>query len=1118
MARKKSPVKGRRSRKTTQRKRADQTPETVAAEASLPADTPDESEEVSAAGFPIAGIGASAGGLEAFTEMLEALPDKTGIAYVFIQHLDPKHASLLTEILQRSTKMPVEEATEGVKVEPDHIYVIPRNSHLNLVKGTLQLTSRQMSLRPHMPIDPFLRSLAEDQGGKAIGVILSGNASDGTLGMRAIKAAGGITFAQSSESAKSDGMPRSAIAAGCVDFILEPKAIARELARLGQHPYIAFTKPEKKQEPAPHDGMRRIMALVRTATGVDFAYYKHSTIQRRILRRMALRGFDTLETYLEELRSNPAEVRELYEDILINVTEFFRDPAMFAGLKKFVFPKFERSHGKRGPIRIWVPGCASGEEAYSIAIALIEYLEARRRETPIQIFATDISEVALEKARNGIYPAGVVNELSAERIRRFFTKQGAGYQVSKRIREMCVFAVQNIVKDLPFSKLDLVSCRNVLIYLGPVLQKRALTVFHYALKPDGFLLLGSSETIGPFDELFEPVNKKLKIYARRPGPGRIAADLIVEPALAEMTEAPMRADPWPESELTRTADKMVLARFGPPGVVVDEDLNIVQFRGQTSPFLEPSPGAASLNLLRMAREGLFVELRNALNRVRRENKPLRREGLRMRRGSDFLSFNMDVIPFKRSDRRSHRYLILFEKASSPEESTAAGKKPVRRKEESLTERQNRQLRQDLTATKEYLQSIIEEQESSNEELRSANEEIQSSNEELRSTNEELESAKEELQSINEELNTVNEELQNRNTELAQTGNDLSNLLDNTNIPILMLGNDLRLRRFTPAAGRMLSLGASDIGRSIQEISMNLDVSELPKAIFEVIGSLTPRNVEAKDMSGRRHLLRIRPYRTEDNRIDGAVLVLVDLENAQEELGSSIVEHAEKRSEELHAFSSELLMAQERERGHLARELHDDFNQRLALLEMDAARLERKPPPPEQVQAQVQAFRKQIASLSDDLRRVAYRLHPAALDSLGLAAVVENYVRDFSKREQIAVELSVKDIPDKIPPDTALGVFRVLQESLRNVSQHSKAKSAEVRLTGRDHHLRLMVKDSGNGFVRDVVRDRGGLGLFSMEERVRLLGGAIQIKSVPKKGTEISIDVPCPPGPDGTEKG
>jgi len=1114
MATKKSRVKGRLSKKTRSAARSEPQPP-FETEPSLSSGAADESEDVRAASFPIVGIGASAGGLEAFIEMLEALPPDSGLAYVFVQHLDPKHASLLREILQRGTKMPVQEATNGLKVEPNHVYVIPRDVHITLVQGALRLASRQTAPRPHMAIDPFLRSLAADQGRKAIGVILSGNASDGTLGMRAIKSAGGITFAQSLESAKSDGMPRSAIAAGCIDFVLSPKQIAAELARLGQHPYIAPAKSRKtKQSPDSPDGIPKIVALLRASTGVDFALYKSNTIHRRIMRRMALRGFDSVDTYLAELRSSPAEVRALYEDILINVTEFFRDPAVFAGLKKFVFPKLDRGRGNRGPIRIWVPGCASGEEAYSIAIALVEFEEARQREVPIQIFATDISEIALEKARNGVYPAGVVQSLSNERVRRFFIKHGSGYQISKRIREMCIFALQNIVKDPPFSRVDLVSCRNVLIYLGPLLQKRALEIFHYALKPSGFLLLGTSESIGTFDELFAPVSKKLKIYTRRPGPRRFGTEFVHEQPAVETSGDPSKGEDWPESELSREADRIVLSRFAPAGVVVDDDLNIVQFRGHTSPYLEPSPGTASLNLLRMAREGLFVELRNAVNKARRDNKAARHAGLRVRRGADFLNFNLEVIPLKKLDRRARRYLVLFEPVRV-EERADTGKRPSRRRDLSAVERQNRQLRQDLAAAKEYLQSLAEEHESSNEELRSANEEIQSSNEELRSTNEELETAKEELQSINEELNTVNEELQNRNSELTQTGNDLSNLLGAVNVPIVMLGNDLRIRRFTPAAGRVLNLMPTDIGRSIQQVSLNLEAHDLDHSITDVIANLTPKNLDVKDFSGRRCLLRIRPYRTEDNRIDGAVLVLADVETARTEFDSSVLDSAEKRSEELQAFSAGLLLAQERERGHLSRELHDDFNQRLALVEMEASTLARNPPAPKKFRGQMQKFQQQIASLSDDLRRVAYRLHPAALDTLGLGVVVESYAHDFGKRERIEVQVHVRDVPENIPSDTALGIFRVLQESLRNIALHSGATAAEVSLTGMERGLQLIVKDAGNGFVREAIRGNGGLGLYSMEERIRLLGGMFQIKSAPQNGTEITVEAPCAQPPVDT---
>lgn len=1061
--------------------------------------------------FPIVGIGASAGGLEAFTEFLENLPPDTGMGYVFVPHLDPKHVSLLTELLQRHTSMPVQDATNGVKVEPNHLYIIPRNTHMSLVGGVLTLSPRLESPAPHMPIDPFLRSLAADRKTKAIGVILSGNASDGALGMMAIKAAGGITFAQSSESAKFDSMPRAAIAAGCIDFVLPPKEIAQEIARLHEHPYIA---PSYGEEPssATMQGITRILSVLRNATGVDFTYYKPTTLRRRILRRMALLRVDNLDRYIVKLRSDPAEVNALYEDILINVTEFFRDPEAFEALKQIVFPKIVPPVGSAGPIRIWVPGCASGEEVYSIAMVLLEYLGDRANEVTIQLFGTDISEVALDKARSGVYSPSLVEAISPERLRRFFIKVDSSYAISKRIREMCIFAKQNLIKDPPFSKIDLISCRNVLIYLGPVLQKRIIPVFHYALKPNGYLFLGSSETIGA-SELFCLEDKKNKIYSRVSVAERVPIEFATEEPVVPQPSVRRPKDDWTEAEVAREADRIVLGKYSPAGVVIDNDFNIIQFRGRTSPYLEPPSGTANLNLIAMSREGLANDLRSALHRARRENVPVRRESLRVRRESGFAPVNIEVIPFKKAPGRENRFLVLFDEASRKAE-LAEKKLPKKRLSAAALERENNHLRQELIATKEYLQSVIEQHESANEELRSANEEIQSSNEELQSTNEELETAKEELQSTNEELNTLNEELQTRNMQLAQAGNDLLNLFSNVNIPIIMVGNDLRIRRFTPISQRLLNLIPTDVGRPISDINFNLQLPNLDRLLGGVMESLTPKTMNVKDLSGRPYSLRIRPYRTEDNKIDGAVIVLVDLdsdraiaESMQPGDFSTATETLQSPRDAMRLFSAGLMAAQERERRNVALELHDDVTQRLALIELSLASLERNPPSPEELKHHLNTLHEQLGALSERMRQIAHQLHPSMLEDLGPVVAMEAYIRELNEKQPIQITFHRDNIPGNIDKETGLCLYRVVQESLHNVIKHSGAKSAQVTLKGVGNILKLSVADTGTGFDVEEARRKNGLGLRSMQERVSQLGGKFEILSQPGKGTEIDVTVP-----------
>jgi two-component system CheB/CheR fusion protein len=1074
---------------------------------------PDNSLQVEAEGgtFPIVGIGASAGGLEAFTELLQNLPSDTGMGFVFVPHLDPKHVSLLTELLQRHTSMAVEEAINGVKVAPNRIYLIPRNMHMTLVNGALLLSPRQSSPIGHMPIDPFLRSLAADQKSKAIGVILSGNASDGTLGMMAIKAAGGITFAQSSDTAKYDSMPRSAIAAGCIDFVLPPKDIAHELAHLREHPYISPAKAQVESDVSPSttEAIGRVMSLLRNVTGVDFAYYKPSTLRRRILRRMALQRIENLDRYIAKLRGDSRELRALYEDILINVTEFFRDPDAFEALARMVFPKIVPVRNS-GPIRIWVPGCSSGEEVYSIAITLLEFLGERSSEVSIQIFGTDISDVALDKARSGIYAPGLVESMSPERIRKFFRRIDSSYGINKRIREMCIFAKQNLVKDPPFSKVDLISCRNLLIYLGPVLQKRLVPVFHYALKPTGFLLLGSSETIGA-TELFSLVDKKNKIYSRLPTSDRVAPEFSPEEVTTPTQELrPSKAE-WTDAELAREADRIVLGKYSHAGAVVDNEFTIIQFRGKTSPYLEHSSGGASLSIFSMARQGLAGELRSVLHRARQGNVTVRVEGVRIRRDAVTSSINIEVVPLKKSAGRGNRYLVLFDEAHLA--ARKSDQKPAKKRGgQHALERELNQVRQELIANKEYLQSIIEQHDTSNEELRSANEEIQSSNEELQSTNEELETAKEELQSTNEELNTVNEELLVRNAQLAQSSNDLLNLLSNVNIPIIMVGNDLRIRRFTPISQRLLNFIPSDVGRPISDIKMNLDIPKLESLLLQVIESLTPQSLNVKDSSGRLYSVRIRPYRTEDNKIDGAVIVMVDVDTARDlatsiQFGDGSDNVGALGADELRGFTAGLIVAQERERQSIALELHDDITQRMALLELGLESMARMRSADSALNDHIKKLQEELMTLGERMRHVSHQLHPSMIEDLGLVPALEQLIREVNTNPELKVTFQYDDIPGKLHPDVALCLYRVAQEAMHNIVKHSGAKAAQVTLKGIDPNMiQLKLIDSGNGFAPDGAIKKG-LGLRSMEARVRYVGGTFKVESRPGKGTEATATVP-----------
>jgi len=828
-------------------------------------------------GFPIVGIGASAGGFEAFKEILENLPAAPGLALVLVQHLDPSHDSQLTELLARVGPLPVSTIKHGMPVVPDHLYVIPPNTSLKISKGRLRLTPRRTDHTQVLPIDLFLQSLAADCGRRAIGVILSGNASDGVRGLKAIKAAGGITLAQDPQTAKYDGMPLAAVAGGCVDCVLAPAKLAGELLRITRQPNWKPV-PVAQVPVTEADGLTAVFRILEKATGVDFSYYKPPTVRRRLAHRLGVCKCATLAEYVAQLKKQPDEVLALYEDILINVTSFFRDPPVFEALRKTVFPKLVAHRSAGQPLRIWVPGCSTGEEVYSLAISLVEFLATKQLTVPLQIFGSDISENNLRKARTGRYPATIAATVSATRLRRFFSKANGGYEINKSIREMCVFAKQNLVKDPPFSRLDLISCRNVLIYLGPVLQAKALPVFHYALKPDGYLLLGTSETIHGFLDLFTVVNRKQRIFAKNPGASRLTLD-IASPGTgpAPVALAPAHGAPeWVGTQVQKEADRLLVTRYTPASVLVTETLEIIQFRGHTGPYLEPASGRASLNLLKMAREDLVVDLRNAIQQAKRRNATVRKEGIHLTGAGHPAAVTIEVVPVKTPEIRPRHFLVIFE-AAEPVRVRPPGRPPV------ATDARVAELDDELRTTKEYLQSVITESEGANEELKAANEEIRSANEELQCTNEELETAKEELQSTNEELTTVNDELQSRNQELGQLNNDITNLLTSTQIPVVMLDAELRIRRFTPMAEKILNLIPADVGRPITNFKLAVAVPDLDQLIAAAIETLSVKECEVQDRQGRWYVLRIRPYRTSDNKIDGAVLALLDIDELKRSL-------------------------------------------------------------------------------------------------------------------------------------------------------------------------------------------------------------------------------------------
>ena len=829
--------------------------------------------------FPVAGIGASAGGLEAFVQLLKGLPPDTGMAFVLVQHLDPKHDSQLAGLLEKATQMPVCEAIDGMVLRPNRVHVMPSNVLMTVVSGRLVLAPRGSALQP---IDCFLRSLAADQGELAVGVILSGTGADGTAGVEAVKTAGGITFAEDSTSARFPAMPENANASGFVDFVLSPENIGIQLARIARHPRLQQRLAPRKGETATEEMgalQARILRLLSARIGVDFAHYKKSTLHRRIAHRMVLRGVRDEVDYLRLLEKESTEVDALFRDALIHVTSFFRDPAVFQTLQERVLPAIIKHKPLGEPIRFWVPGCSTGEEVYSLAICLSEVLPSDAERPRIQIYATDISEAAIARARSGIYPKSITREVSPTRLRRFFSPCPRGYQVTKALREACIFARQNVASDPPFARIDLISCRNLLIYFDAALQKRVLPTLHYALNPGGYLVLGLSEGPNSFDDLFEAVDSKRKIFAKKSTQRQ--ASIVqgsVRSAAPEHRSDAAAAPPANPPDVRKAGDRVLLRRLSPCGVTIDSDLRVLEFRGRTNPYLEQPTGAASLDFLRMIREDLLSDVRAALQEAMKSQVPVERRSTVFGDAGRSGRVTIEVIPFRAPPSREWFFHVLF-RAENGAEAEAARRPPQQDSEAEAAEERVTALREQLVSMREAFQAMLEDKEATNEEMQVVNEEMQSANEELQSANEELETAKEELQSANEELTTLNDELGLRNTELTRLIDDLNNLSSGVDLPVIMLDKNLRVRRFSSQAAEMFKLEGGEVGERIGILSA--EAPELPKLAAQVMRRRKGIEREIVQADGHHYSLRLRPYLTSNGKVEGAVIFLVNIDQIKE---------------------------------------------------------------------------------------------------------------------------------------------------------------------------------------------------------------------------------------------
>jgi two-component system, chemotaxis family, CheB/CheR fusion protein len=836
----------------------------------------------------IVGIGASAGGLDALEQFLGHVPPGCGLAFIVVQHLDPTQKAMLAQLLQRSTPMPVAEAAEGMRIEAGHVYVIPPNSALTVSGGSLHLATPQQPRGLRLPVDALFESLAREWHEQAIGVVLSGMGSDGTAGLRSIHANGGLTLAQDPDSAQFDSMPRSAIEAGCVDIVAAAGELPRRvLATLTRESFaeisagdaVAPGAPAVARPPdEPATGLAAILRLLQRRGKHDFTLYKHSTLLRRIERRMGIHRLPTMDAYAAMLDGNEQELELLFKELLIGVTGFFRDTPVWEALKSEVLPRLLAERGPGHALRAWVVGCSTGEEAYSLAMTYREVQEAAPGQLTgsLQVFATDLSKDAIDTARRGSYPAAIAGEVSAQRLARFFARNDEGYRIAKSIREMVVFAPHDVAVDPPFTKLDLLSCRNLLIYLTAPLQKRLMPLFHYSLRPGGVLLLGSSETVGRFESLFEPLDAKLRLFRRG---DKTQAQAVPEfPLRAAAASHPISKenrvpdDSLPPSTLQAAADRVLLQDIAPPAVLVTDRGDIVYINGRTGKYLEPAAGKANWNIHVMAREGIRAPLAAALEQALAQTEPVQLTGLPVEAGPGASLVDISVRALVDPPLLAGMAMIVFRDLGPAE--------PSRRRRRSSSS-VHRELEGELQRARDEAQALREEMRASQEELQAANEELQSTNEELQSTNEELTSSKEEMQSMNEELQAVNVELQSKIADLELAQSDMRNLLNSTDIATLFLDRDLNVRRFTERARKIISLRDSDVGRPLSDLTTHLQYPELQSDVRDMLRTLIVSEKQIRGSEGQWFSVRVMPYRTHDNVIDGAVITFVDITAAKE---------------------------------------------------------------------------------------------------------------------------------------------------------------------------------------------------------------------------------------------
>lgn len=1061
-------------------------------------------------GFSIVGIGASAGGLEACRKLLVAMPSNTGMAFILVQHLDPNHESLLVDLLATYTNLVVLQAEDGMRIEPEHLYVIPPGSYLSVNHGTIRLSQPQARHGARLPFDFLLKSLAEECKARSICVVLSGTGADGSIGAKAVKEQGGLIIVQAPDEASYDGMPRNAMATGVVDLILPlaeiPDALIRFSRRIGE--VKALIPP--RQPSVAHDWLAPIVDLLRSRTNHDFTLYKPGTLQRRIERRMAMADFDIdgIDRYTEMLHNDPRELDLLAKDLLINVTSFFRDPAVFDYLAKSIIPDIIRKHSKERSCRIWIAGCSTGEETYSLAMLFLEQIKLQEHSIRLQVFASDVDSDAVATAREGLYPESIEADVSAERLARFFSKDDHGYRVLPELRDLVVFAVQDVLADPPFSRLDFVSCRNLLIYLLPEAQAKVISLFHFALCEGGLLLLGNAETVGASDDRFEVISKAERLYRHvgrsRPGEFGFLANM------AEGLRVPARRDP--ESAPSRQAlladlcRRLVMERFAPAAVLVNQRHECLFFLGPTDRYLRIGPGHPTLDLLSMAPHSIRTKLRSALQRSGKENARVTVKGARLEQDDKRHSFSIDAQPVQHD--RETLFLICFveepETEARPLASGYAASSP-----------RVLELEQELAATRAELQEAVHNLEIATEEQKAVNEEALSVNEEFQSTNEELLTSKEELQSLNEELTALNSQLQETLERQRTTANDLQNVLYSTDVATIFLDPQLCIRFFTPATKDLFHVIPSDLGRPLSDLASLATDKELLVDARTVLKSLEPLECEIEAHSGTWYTRRIQPYRTQEGTVEGVVITFTDI--TQRKRSAQALEVAKLRADEANMAKSTFLAA-----------ASHDLRQPLQTLALVQGLLAKK--------VESEPARKLVALLDQTLGAMSGMLNTLLdINQIDAGIVQVKAVRfpigkllDRLKDEFLyhaqahGLELRVVNCSQMIESDPLL-----LEQMMRNLLSNALkyTTSGKILLGCRRHPNMLSVDivDTGIGIAAGDLksifleyrqlenpgreRSRGlGLGLSIVQRLSDLLGHRVKVRSRPGKGSTFSIEI------------